>query len=424
MKNVLSDLIIPDQNGCGSKMPILGWVNPSPYPFFATGEATAAPVDYDELYRRYQEYRDAGFTTVFAMGTPLGTDDKLTGDILNICDSLGLGCLLIDGESYARPLTDERLAAIKEFVKPYPAFKGLMAYDEPNRAQFEMIAGNYKRFKKHFPDKLFYVNLLPNYATDEQLGTSDYATYVSEFAEKTKLNYLTYDNYPFVHFQSGIVNNDKYFKNLSVVRRQSLISRIPFMVFVEVTAFIRYTHIPNREELLWQINTALAYGAKGFQYFTYAMPKDTQESFSGAIIARDGTRTAAYDAAREVNAQIHAVSAVLSSCRSVGVIQTGTTPLNELGNHITLPKNDLIDSYGCLQYVRGGNTLTGCFDCDGYEAFYLVNNDFNSYSEVELEFSGSVTLRLVQNAQSREVIVDKFFRLVLNAGEGILLQRK
>ena len=281
-------------------MPIIGWVNPSVNTYM-TAAADRKRVSHEELYRRYEEYRGAGFNMVFCMGTAVGaSDDGLVEEILEICEKLELGCLLIDAQTYSRPFTEKRLQELYDFASKYASFKGLMVYDEPNVSAFPTLAQNYVMFRKYFPDKLFYVNLLPNYATDEQLGTDNYAKYVAEYAKMVKQGYLSYDHYPFIHFEIGIVNNDKYFKNLSVIRRQSLQSRVPFMVFVEVTAFVSHAHIPNREEIFWQVNTALAYGARGIQYFTYGMPEDTSETFSGAVIARDGTRTASYDAVREI----------------------------------------------------------------------------------------------------------------------------
>ena len=405
-------------------MPIIGWVNPSVNTYM-TAAADRKRVSHEELYRRYEEYRGAGFNMVFCMGTAVGaSDDGLVEEILEICDKLELGCLLIDAQTYSRPFTEKRLQELYDFASKYASFKGLMVYDEPNVSAFPTLAQNYVMFRKYFPDKLFYVNLLPNYATDEQLGTDNYAKYVAEYAKMVKQGYLSYDHYPFIHFEIGIVNNDKYFKNLSVIRRQSLQSRVPFMVFVEVTAFVSHAHIPNREEIFWQVNTALAYGARGIQYFTYGMPEDTSETFSGAVIARDGTRTASYDAVREINAHLAEVSGILARCRNTGVIFTGIAPMNEFGKTITIPREDLITSYGRLSYVRSGNVLTGCFDCEGSEVYYVANNDFCNYSEVELEFSQSVVLRMRRGGKKREVIVDRIFRLILNAGEGVLLQIK
>ena len=182
-------------------MPIIGWVNPSVNTYM-TAAADRKRVSHEELYRRYEEYRGAGFNMVFCMGTAVGaSDDGLVEEILEICEKLELGCLLIDAQTYSRPFTEKRLQELYEFASRYASFKGLMVYDEPNVSAFPTLAQNYVMFRKYFPDKLFYVNLLPNYATDEQLGTDNYAKYVAEYAKMVKQGYLSYDHYPFIHYR-------------------------------------------------------------------------------------------------------------------------------------------------------------------------------------------------------------------------------
>ncbi len=45
-------------------------------------------------------------------------------------------------------------------------------------------------------------------------------------------------------------------------------ANIPFWTFVQTCSFNSGRRIPTEADILWQVNTALAYGAKGIQYFT------------------------------------------------------------------------------------------------------------------------------------------------------------
>ena len=253
MKHILSNITLS-----GGKFPIIGWVNPSSYPYETSKEDRNIPVPYEVLKERYSEYKHAGFNMVFCMRDPISSNDEVVKNILKVCDELDLGCLLIDGESYARAVSEERLAYIKDYAEGYKSFKGLMIFDEPTAVHFQTIGDNFDKFIKIFPDKLFYVNMLPNYATDEQLGTANFDEYVDRFVAETKVNFLTYDHYPFIHFSYGIVNNNKYFTNLSAVSEKARKENLPFMVFIQTTAFVKNAHIPNREEIMWQVNTAMS----------------------------------------------------------------------------------------------------------------------------------------------------------------------
>ncbi|MBQ7164698.1 MAG: beta-galactosidase [Clostridia bacterium] len=405
----------------GGEMPVIGWVNPSSYSFENRNADTAERVPREELKRRYLEYKECGFNTVFCMNDPIGANDDAVKEILEVCEEEGLGCLLIDAQTYMRELTEARLEEIKSIYGKFASFKGIMAFDEPNVTHFPSIAENYRRFAKVFPDKLFYVNLLPNYATDEQLAVSDYDEYISRFSETVGLDFLSYDNYPFVHFSKGILNNDKYFRNLSAVRKYSLKKDVPFMVFTEVTAFIKYAHIPNKNEIAWQVNTALCYGAKGIQYFTYGLPANTSETFSGGIIARDGSRTASYEAVKEINSALQSVGKYLFGAKSIGIIRIGDPPLNEFGEKVTVPEADIISPRNALKSVAGGNVLVGCFDSGGKEMYYLVNNDLNRGCVTTFKFNSRVRITVVRNAAEETPEPSDTFEFITQTGEGVLI---
>ena len=63
--------------------------------------------------------------------------------------------------------------------------------------------------------------------------------------------------------------------------------------------------------MMWQINTALAYGAKGINYFTYQVPFQNgqgedwmgAESYGTAFVRHTGEKTAVYGYAQKINQQ-------------------------------------------------------------------------------------------------------------------------
>ena len=66
------------------------------------------------------------------------------------------------------------------------------------------------------PAALPYINLFPNYASPDQLGTVDYAYHVRAYLETVQPPFLSYDHYSLL--EAG--DRPGYFANLEVVRYQ------------------------------------------------------------------------------------------------------------------------------------------------------------------------------------------------------------
>ena len=113
---------------------------------------------------------------------------------------------------------------------------------------------------------------------------------------------------------------------MAIIRAAAQEANIPFWTFVQTCSFNSGMRIPTEADILWQVNTALAYGAKGIQYFTGVLPTNgdgTGEIFNGAMFDRDGNRTVIYDYVKTANDQIKAIDEVLMCSRSEGVIVAG-----------------------------------------------------------------------------------------------------
>ncbi|GGD56522.1 cohesin domain-containing protein [Paenibacillus nasutitermitis] len=72
--------------------------------------------------------------------------------------------------------SDASLDAITEDYKDYEATKGYYLLDEPSSQFYPKLQEATRRLKANDPDHMVFVNLLPNYATSEQLGFADYTT--------------------------------------------------------------------------------------------------------------------------------------------------------------------------------------------------------------------------------------------------------
>ena len=199
---------------------------------------------------------------------------------------------------------------VNEYSK-HPAFAGYLIKDEPGAELFASLRNLRDIFQERDPKHEPFINLLPSYGSPTQLGAADFREYIHSFIDTVKPALLSYDYYA---LRNGVTMYEGWFNDLKIVREETQKAQIPFIVFVQSEGITEGLRVPNRAEILWQVNTALAYGAKGFGWFCYWTPPSDQgfpqtegakapiiESHYNAMIDVNGNRTEVYDYVREAN---------------------------------------------------------------------------------------------------------------------------
>ena len=173
---------------------------------------------------------------------------------------------------------------------------------------------------------------------DREHRREDYERYVAEFCETLRPKVLMWDNYPF----SSTEGLDVYFYNMNLMREYAKRYDIPFWAFIQAGAqwndekkhFESETpYFPSKEQFDWNVNTSLAFGAKGIQYFPLIQPEHF--AFAGTeevpewdfnrngIIGANGQLNSWYYYAQEINAHIRVIDEVLMNSVHQGIIVTG-----------------------------------------------------------------------------------------------------
>ena len=173
---------------------------------------------------------------------------------------------------------------IKERLKFYAPFadtiRGFFIYDEPKYKSdiFEKIKENADWVRKYAPTKLMFINLLPSYG--EYTWSSDtgnwqdskYARYTDDFFKATDPDVLSLDYYIF--FSSEVCEADLVVNNLwrdiGYFRMKSIESGKPFWCYIQsLGEFVHNKAIGNMtaERIALQVNSIVAYGAKGVSYY-------------------------------------------------------------------------------------------------------------------------------------------------------------
>jgi len=212
------------------------------------------PADKD-MDARYAELAEANFT--FVIGAHASRPEEVNRQ-LALCEKHDMVAIV----SMAGRSPDQ--------LPTGPACWGYLIRDEPSAKDFPDLAKTVADIRKARAGKLAYINLFPNYANAQQLGTDSYDEHVQRFIKETNIDVLSMDHYPM--FRPDADGRDHYCKNLEVMRRESLKAGIPFWNFFNTMPFGPHTD-PTEAQLRWQIYTSLAYGAKGVMYFCYWTPR-------------------------------------------------------------------------------------------------------------------------------------------------------
>ena len=271
---------------------------------------------------RYREIKFAGFTHV--MPPCAATTPALNRKILDLCVRVGLKAFVGDPRMPLRieqePDAKARLDAIVADYAGHPALAGYHLTDEPNAGAFPGLAQVVAYLRERDPRHHTYINLFPNYAEANRLGTPTYPEHLRRYMETVRPFVLSYDHYHF--FQDG-GERAEFFANLADVRRAANAHDTHFWNIVLATQHFGYRNL-NEAELRYEAMQTLAYGGKGLLWFTYWMPGGVDPSWKEPMISGSGERTPHYYQVRRVNREVAAFGRELLRADSLHVFHTGT----------------------------------------------------------------------------------------------------
>ncbi len=311
------------------------------------------PQTAHDAEQRYQEIADANFTVV------IGTPAIAPAEQLRLCERFGLRAVIEAGN--ASPLPDG------------PACWGYQLVDEPNASQFADLARRAAAIREERPGRFGYVNLFPNYASREQLGTDTYEEHVRRFVREVKPAVLSMDHYPLMRPDRD--GREAYCENLELFRRVSLEAGIPHWNFFYSMPFNDRLD-PTEAQIRWQIFTSIAYGSRGVLYFCYWTPGKGNGGTGefpkgGALITAEGRKTRHYDEARRINAELRHLGPTLMRLRSTGVARVRTDAAPGTGGS-GIPRLVSVKGDPAAELIVGTFTHD-----DGRRAIVLVNHSYS-----------------------------------------------
>lgn len=397
-------------------MPIAGFYGPYRY---TDKHGKTYDLITDDIY---QKLATAKFNLInyCAADYKNSADDVL--DNLALAEKYNMGVYVTDSRINGN-MTAANLAKRLAGYMQYQSFKGISIVDEPNTDTYnnakegETVTNkltNYvpqAKLLNRFNNMLGYMNLLP---LRDGLNKSDstlesaYQTYIDEYLT-TNGKLLSWDYYVWDHNTIP----SAYFTNLSMMRNNAIEKQIPFWSYIQAGSNwndekddLNATDntVPSKAQLLWNVNTSLAYGAKGIQYFPLVQPayfayENTDDKYDydrNGLIGADGETNDWYDYAAEANTQIEAVDEYLMYASSKAVLAVGEVAQKDTG--ITTSTYDNV-----IQSISADNgAVVGVFQYGRQKLLYVVNYDTSTAGDdtITLTFEDKMLYKVVSNQQN------------------------
>ena len=321
------------------------------------------------------------------------------------------------------------------FVRDEPNYKELTTYHYEEAYEWYRELG--QEYGEKYSGRSLCVNLYPNYANNYSGdGTPmSFEQYCRAYLELTKAPFLGSDYYCFLGVDSGTSRCGEYFNFLSIMNSVSDDYKIPFWCFFQTGG--QWDQVgkpsvdpyPTEFEMLWNINTSLAYGCKGIEYFTVQQPteysytdNENQPDFERiGLLGAAGNKTQWYYYTKKVNSQIAAVDEYLVNATNMGVMTKGY--LNPF-----IPTEDVLSSFRELQSIdfsgpvpEQDGVFVGCFDYQGTTMLYVVNASVDDAETITLNFDNNYKYQCIQRTVSSEV-TGSTVTLDMGAGEAVLVR--
>lgn len=418
----------------------------------------------------FQKIKDSGINMFNHSVNDAGYELSYVRTVLELADKHGLGWFVSDYKlnpkidvlnnnavnGGASMLTTTQLAARLGLYSYYDSFLGTHIKDEPSynggdeNQDFNMIDyyTDASAQLNSFANTIGYINLpaedartINNYNSwvDSWRTKDNYDEFWEQYVVDGNPKVYSADDYQFFG-TAGTDDTGSYFRTLGKIRNQSLENDTPFWYYVQVggdfdhdNATTNTNKIASEAETYWCVNTALAFGAKGIEWFPTIQPQffdgisdpSTESSADrNGLILSDGSTSTYYNWVKTANAQIAAVDDVLMKATNKAIVATGTYAVREIEEEDC---TTTASSYGKLTSVTASNTtqgaIVGCFDYRDTQAFYVMNYSVDAEQTITLTFDNNYDVRIVQDAVNTcgRTMTNKTITLTLGAGKGALV---
>ena len=314
---------------------------------------------------------------------------------------------------------------VKRFMS-HPALEGYYLADEPSKIQFEELKNWGNLIKSIDQSHYCFVNLYPNINSNQsKFGTTSYQEYVDVFDKEFPAPYLSFDFYPVV----DQALHPRWYENLEFFANKYQKDGRPFWAFALTTSYLAYSNesdqpsledfyqlyktynpektyvhnIPTLADLRLQVNSNLAYGAQGIEYWSF-------RGFGSPLDAQ-GRRTIVYDHLQKINREIQTLSGIFKGSKLISVAHTGLQIPNGTKRLGKLP--------ACIKLLEteGEGAIVSWLENGNNSFLVIVNRDFNQKMKLII----STTDEVKRVMKTGEMVAAKEFSPVTEVEPGDMI---
>lgn len=227
--------------------------------------------------------------------------------------------------------SDDYIEKLVNHYKDHPSVLGYNLIDEPFAELYPAMKETSDRIKALDPTRLIYTNHYAlndtglHYFALENGRPMGYEDYINDWLA-TDPDMLSYDYYPYL--ASG-VDEKVHYQTLEFLRKQCLLNDKDLWVYIQSVAYDTFFIVkPNESQMRFQVYSSLAYGVKGYVYFTYATEAGPglEGIMHDGLILPDGSKNDTYEYAKKINGEVLNLGSTLLSLTSLAVYHTGDLP--------------------------------------------------------------------------------------------------
>ncbi|MBR4761888.1 MAG: hypothetical protein IK086_04565, partial [Clostridia bacterium] len=331
---------------------------------------------------------------------------------------------------------------------------GIEVVDEPKPSTGGNLSDDDYRRYKYYDDLLGtlkgYANVSGGYVL-QGAGAYQPGEYGLIDEVDPDVDYYSFDSYLYLEKDEDIkfYKLSAYLETLDTMRVKSVANGKPFWSYVSAGCDFRDDgndaatgYYLTEADTLWNVNTSLAFGAKGIVYFPLIQPayfsndatSETGHDYErNGIIGDDGNTTRYYTMVQRANTQIAAVDDVLMNADSKGVIAVGNaaSDITRSANHRSYNFKGVLSKTGGRYTDKLTNVTTsktagamvGAFGYHSSEAYYVVNYDTteDSTQTITLTFGNTQDITVIRNGVKTTYDSRSSLALTLDSGEGALV---
>lgn len=347
----------PDSGGGSStsKVDLTGLTVDGQFPIIAWTDA-----ETDDFETRFRSMKDCGINVY------LGWYSSLDKVMLALDGAEKAGIKLITKSDELFSDTENTVKAMMD----HPALFGYHIKDEPEVDDIPTIAAQVKAIGAVDSRHFCYINLYPNWAWGSIDG---YMSKLTSYLSQVPVRFISFDHYPVMEVDGVSSLRREWYKNLEDIRRVSRARNMPFWAFALSLSHkldgVLYP-IPTLAELRVQMFSNLAYGAQGFQYFTYWG------------IYQNGP-TQVYDRVKKLNGELQSLSKIFLGADVTDVWHTGADiPYG------TKALSAMPEGISSLSTGEKGAVVSRVVK-DGKTYIAVVNKDYKADMNLSVSFSSA-----------------------------------